>query len=298
MVDLEDMAARALVPEQLPHYVQSVSALRPLQAGPCLGWRLADRLVLAAYPDREPPYTPAELADAEQAVADAARLPGLRRITVLAPFRPAAAPPHAVTVRDACWAVPLPLPAPAGKLRNMLRRARREIVVTADRRWTDEHARLRDDAVRRFCEAPGERALSPEAASIFDRIEDYLAAGPQTLLYSARRLDNGRLCACAVGDHTAYATAFYMFAFRAPSAPPGTADALVAALLAEAERRGQRRCNLGLGVHDGIRFFKQKWRARPWLPFLETSWTIANGSGGRLSRLFRRILQPATPCRP
>ena len=28
MVNLDDMAVRALVPEQLPHYVQSVSALR------------------------------------------------------------------------------------------------------------------------------------------------------------------------------------------------------------------------------------------------------------------------------
>ena len=61
MVNLDDMAARALVPEQLPHYVQSVSALRPVQTGPCLGWRLADRLVLVAYPDREPPYAPADL---------------------------------------------------------------------------------------------------------------------------------------------------------------------------------------------------------------------------------------------
>ena len=187
MVNLDDMAARALVPEQLPHYVQSVSALRPVQAGPCLGWRLADRLVLVAYPDREPPYAPADLAAAEQAVADAAKLPGLRHIVVLAPFRPAAAPQHAETTSDACWTVPLPLPAPSGKLRNMLRRAARDVVITADRHWTDEHAHLRDDAVRRFCEAPGERALSLEAASIFARIEDYLAAGPQTLLYSARR---------------------------------------------------------------------------------------------------------------
>ena len=102
MVNLDDMAARALVPEQLPHYVQSVSALRPVQTGPCLGWRLADRLVLVAYPDREPPYAPADLTAAEQAVADAAKLPGLRHIAVLAPFRPAAAPQHAVTASDAC----------------------------------------------------------------------------------------------------------------------------------------------------------------------------------------------------
>ena len=287
MVNLDDMAARAIVPEQLPHYVQSVSALRPLQIGPCLGWRLADRLVLAAFPDREPPYAPEALTEAEQAAAEAAALPGLRHIAVLAPFRPAAAPANAVTTRDDCWAVPLPAPAPAAKLRNMLRRARRDIAVTIDRTWTPDHARLRDEAVRRLCEAPGERALSLEAASIYAHIEDYLAAGPGTLLYSARRIIDGELCACAVGDHTAYATAFYMFAFRAPTAPPGTADALVAALLAEADRRGQRRCNLGLGVHDGIRFFKKKWGARPWLPFLETAWTISRGSGGWVSRIFR-----------
>lgn len=288
MVNLDDMAARALIPEQLPGYVQSVSALRPVQVGPCLGWRLADRLVLAAYPDREPPWTSQDLAAAEQAIADAVQLPGLRQITVLAPFRPATAPEDARTLQEACWAVPLPAPAPSAKLRNMLRRAGRDCIISTDRTWTPEHSRLRDAAVCRLQDAPGDRALSQESATIFARIEDYLAASPQTLLYSARRKDDGQLCACAIGDHTPYATAFYMFAFRAPTAPPGTADALVAALLAEAEQRGQRRCNLGLGVHDGIRFFKKKWQADVWLPFLETSWLITPPSGGWLSRLFRR----------
>jgi hypothetical protein len=41
--------------------------------------------------------------------------------------------------------------------------------------------------------------------------------------------------------------------------------------------------NLGLGVSDGIRFFKRKWGAEPFLPYVETSWQPA--SAGVLSRL-------------
>jgi hypothetical protein len=41
--------------------------------------------------------------------------------------------------------------------------------------------------------------------------------------------------------------------------------------------------NLGLGVSDGIRFFKRKWGAEPFLPYVEASWRPA------APRLFSRL---------
>jgi hypothetical protein len=103
------------------------------------------------------------------------------------------------------------------------------------------------------------------------------------LIVSARRPD-GRLAAFAVGEFAALSTAFFMFCFRDPDlAPPGSADFTLSGLLQKARQRGQTRMNLGLGVSDGIRFFKRKWGAAPFLPYVETSWQPA--APALLSRL-------------
>jgi lysylphosphatidylglycerol synthetase-like protein (DUF2156 family) len=78
-----------------------------------------------------------------------------------------------------------------------------------------------------------------------------------------------------------------MFSFRNPElAPPGSSDLLLAHLVEEARARGQTRMNLGLGVNAGVAFFKRKWGAAPFLPYVEVSWDIAAPSlVTRLGRL-------------
>ena len=64
------------------------------------------------------------------------------------------------------------------------------------------------------------RKLEEGTSFIYSRIGDYLAACPETRLFTARNRADGSLAACAVGDFTALGAAFYMFAFRRPDAPP------------------------------------------------------------------------------
>ena len=66
-----------------------------------------------------------------------------------------------------------------------------------------------------------------------------------------------------------------MFAFRRRDSPPGTGDALLHALAAEAAERGQRSLNLGLGIDEGIAFVKKKWGARELMPHHDTSGSLA-----------------------
>ena len=128
--------------------------------------------------------------------------------------------------------------------------------------------------------------LEDGSVYIFNKLGDYLAAAPEARLFSARDAA-GRLLACAIGDYSSFSTAFYMFAFRSPSAPPGTADALLAALAAEGAERGHSLLNLGLGMGPGVSFFKKKWGARPSLPCVETSWSpTPEKRRGWLARMF------------
>lgn len=329
--------AAALTPEHLVPYVLAMGGGTPCPCGEGIGYLRDGRLVLAVCPssgttggvsggtsgegtgetcgESENPGRLESIAAAVDAsVERALALPGVERITVLAPCRPSAAPQDAVSRADQYWGLPLPVQAPVGragqKWRNTLVRAQRDVTLhssdpaaleagaspfrehtrgnsqgsemgkrmpgleirpgsgpqKADQ-WTREHAELVEGFLR-------SRPLGPGSATLFRRIGAYLEAVPDALLFSARSA-SGRLEGLCVGDCSALSTAFYLFAFRRPDSPPGTADLLLAALAETAAARGHSRLNLGLGINAGIAFFKRKWGATPILPHMETSWTPA-----------------------
>ncbi|MDE5880074.1 MAG: translation initiation factor IF-2 [Desulfovibrio sp.] len=281
---LAHITGGALTPDQLLPYVRAVSGLESRQCGGCVLHHGGGHAVLVAYPQG----SPKDAGAVEVAVAEALTLPGLEHLTVIAAARPAAAPAEATTTEDAYWSLSLPLAMPPGrpgqKLRNLLRRAAREVSIAqtgGPGAWTGEHAALAEAFIKK--KGP---ALDAGSSYIFGRLGDYLAGAPNARLFSARDAA-GRLLACAIGDYYSFSTAFYMFAFRSPVSPPGTADALLAALAAEGAARGHSLLNLGLGMGDGVSFFKKKWGARPFLPCVETSWALRpEKRRGWLARLF------------
>jgi len=278
MVDnLARVSANAVVPDQLVPYVAAVSGLESSLAGGCLLHRGGGEAVLVAYPARNP----LDSAAVEAAVDEALRLPGIENLAVLAAARPRQAPAWAKSSVDAYWRIPLPAAKPGMKLRNMLRRAAREVEITAASgagAWSAEHAALSGV----FCRT--RTGLDGGTRLLFGKLGDYLAGAPDAVLFSARSKANGELAAFAIGDFTAISTCFYMFACRRKNAPPGTADLLLASLIGEGEARGHARINLGLGINPGIEFFKKKWGAEKFLPLVETSWRVKRRCGF-LSRL-------------
>lgn len=271
-------AALASVPEQIAAYAAAVSGAAPRMVGACIGYLAAGRLLLVAYPLHDPLDRQAMAA----AVAEALRLPGLDEIAVIGPERPPQAPPQIPAREDRYFALSLPPPRPKAKLRSLLKRAARELEVETGRRCGAEHSAL-------IAAAQARGDLDPATRRIFQEIPRYLAASAGSRVVSARRRDGGALAAFAVGEFAALETAFYMFAFRDPAlAPPGASDLVLAELIAEAERRGHSRINLGLGVSPGVEFFKRKWGARPFLPYVEVAWRRADagrGGAGWLARL-------------
>jgi hypothetical protein len=267
-----NVAAEAVVPEQVPPYVCAVAGSTPREIGACLGYAQGDELLLVGYPLHDPRDTAAMAA----AVDEALKTAGLRRLTVLGPVRPPQAPRSTPAEEDDYYSLPVPPPAPGQKLRNLLRRAGRELAVESGRACSPEHLAL----VRSYLDG---RTLAAGTRHIFEQLPDYLAASDGSLIVSARRADGG-LAAFAVGEFASRHTAFFMFSFRnADLAPPGSADLLLAELIEQARARGQTRMNLGLGVNAGICFFKRKWGAEPFLPYVAVSWQV--GHPGLLERL-------------
>lgn len=62
--------------------------------------------------------------------------------------------------------------------------------------------------------------------------------------------------------------AFYLFNFRSVTENvPGASDLLFYEMVSLAQSKGKGAINLGLGIHPGIRRFKEKWGGVYFLPY-------------------------------
>lgn len=276
---LARVTAEAVVPEQVVVYVSAVAGSKPRMVGSCIGYDSGGEFVLVGYPLHDP----LDESAMTEAVTLALQIPGLRRLTVIGPVRPKAAPAGSPLETDCYYAIPVPPPRPTQKLRNILRRASRDLILDQGRRCGEDHMGL----VQRYLD---ERPVAPGTRRIFGHLQSYLAASPGSLVLSARLAD-GRLAAFAVGEFASLRTAFFMFCFRdSRVAPPGSADLVLSGLLDEAARRGHSRMNLGLAINEGIRFFKEKWGPASFLPYMQVTWAPTRPVGALFS-LLRGLLR-------
>lgn len=262
---LDWLTAEARVPEHLLHYVRSMATPSPIlrECNGFAAWVSGPSLVLVGF-DPDGPELPDFAGRLEEAVNRANAEPGIERVTVLSPLVPINAPPYAVVQQDQWWGIDLPAVHPQ-KLRNMISRAHRDITIRTEP-WTVDH----DALVSHYLHTRTD--LSPGTRALFAALPVYVDHGAYAL--SARAHD-GALAGFTLGDLSALRTAFYLFAFRSPVAPPGTPDALLAALARAASERGHTRLNLGLDINGGIGFFKRKWRPNPLGDHMETSWAVS-----------------------
>lgn len=273
----------AIMPEQLVEYVRAVSSLQSCEIGGCLLHYQGTSGVLAAYPQNIYERSTALESRLENIIDEATKKYSLRQITLLTPLLPGKIPAHAAVKKDSYWFIDAPSCVPTQKVRNLLRRARREIAIETaigDEAWTKEHSGLVENLRLRK-----KGALEEGMLHIFGRLKKYLGMSSEARLFSARTA-SGKLVGCAIADFTALETAFYMFSFRDPNAPPGTADALLFEIIGEAKDRGHRYINLGLGIDAGVEFFKKKWGAKPLLPYNEVLWRINNPKNSWLKKFF------------
>lgn len=263
---MEYTGLNALVPDQQPLYVHAVSGVKAAMLNGFPFYLDEGRGVLAAFGGSGE--------DANAAVDLALARPGLKELTVLAPFMPAEAPASATVLRDNHWVLDLPA-TPNQKIRNLLKRAGRETRLeqaSGKSAFTEKHKEL-----CRIFGARKKEALDEASRFIFTKIDAYLEACRNARLFSAWRGDE--LAAFAVADFTPLEYPFYMFAFRQDNAPPGTADLLLSSIIAEALAAGYERIHLGLGINPGVEFFKKKWGARILFPHIETTWALPPGKG-------------------
>jgi hypothetical protein len=183
-----------------------------------------------------------------------------RHVALIAPEIPDRLAAERPRERDECHRLDLLQLAPDGKLRNMIRRARRDARVESSHDIREEHRSL----IAEFLEA---HPVGEEIRYIFGRIPAYVSAAPTARVFSARDRA-GALVAFDVAEFGAVEYAFYQFNFRSRRYDvPGASDLLLDAVITAARSEGKRFLNLGLGINPGVRRFKEKWGGRPFLGY-------------------------------
>jgi hypothetical protein len=243
---------RAYVPEHLPDYVEAISGAEPFLQGDYLCFLRTGHLIFVGYP----------LHDKSEAAPQAYESACTR-------FRPVTA--AIITpgiwvdtaqlnevIKDSYYKLELPLAPLKADLSYMIRRAGRELRVLQGT-FGEEHQSL----IRSFVEA---RQFSAGHREVFEQIPKYLAHSSTATVLEARK--GQELAAFNIIDSGSADHCFYLFNFRSLKINvPGASDLLFHEMTRLAEDGEKRAMNLGLGINPGVRRFKEKWGAVPFLPY-------------------------------
>jgi hypothetical protein len=248
----EYLKEQAYLPEHIPGYVQSITGGEPFLLDQYLCYLAEGVLIFVGYPLNHSPDRPRM----EEILREAVIRFQPRQAAILTESVPplegeASHPDSYYKIDLADFRVP-------SKVRNMVRRAGRDLKLATGGEFTDEHRVLISDFL-------GSHHVDEETRWIYERIPDYAASGPSVLLFHARNA-SGKLVAFDIAEFGARDWAFYMFNFRSTrTRVPGASDLLLQAVILEARRQGKSSLNLGLGINDRVAFFKKKWGAFPFL---------------------------------
>ena len=242
----------AYLPEHLTEYVEAVSGANPFLIEQFLCFYRRRHLVFIGYPLGD------ENADIQKAYAAACREFKPSTIALICSESWIPEEDHQKQPADMYYQLKLTQDEVTADAAYMVRRAAKELAFRKGN-FSKEHGKL----VKAFMRS---HDLTKEQRHIFRHIPDYLKRCPSAHLLEARK--ENALAAFSVVDTGAADYAFYMFNFRSAKVHvPGASDLLFHEMVKVAEDESKKAINLGLGVHAGIRRFKEKWGGVPFLAY-------------------------------
>ncbi len=240
----------AYVPEHLIEYVTAVSGAKPYYFQDYLCYFHRNHLIFIGYPLAD---NPAEISRVYSAACERFNP---HSIMLVADDLSGLAEGNEAHPADRYYRLNLPVKYLNPDVAYMVRRAKRELKVKVGR-FGSEHKKIIKDFI-------GRQDLPAAQVHIFEHIPAYMKRSKTAYLLEARQ--SGRPVAFSIVDMGSARYAFYQFNFRdAKIAVPGASDFLFNEMIRLAQTEGKKAVNLGLGVHPGIRRFKEKWGGQPFL---------------------------------
>jgi hypothetical protein len=252
----EYIEEHAYLPEHMIHYVTAISQAEPFLFGDYLAYSRKDLLIFVGYPFKEP----FEEKRMENALNEARRRFKPGEISLIAPKIPSSMEGSTRSLSDHYYRLDLATLSISQKLRNMLKRAERDLVIERKRGLDKEHHRM----VKEFFKT---HKIDEPTQLIMKRIPEYLSSGPSSWVFNARKKD-GTLAAFDIAEFGAKHYAIYMFNFTSRRhSIPGASDLLLFEVIQIAKEENKEFVNLGLGINTGVTFFKKKWGGVPFCAY-------------------------------
>ncbi len=250
--ELNRIYQQAYVPEHLPEYVAAISGAKPHLIENYLCFSRKNHIIFIGYPLGEKTV---EISQVYDAVCKRFNPQTVAVITTELFFPQDS---YEVIPADQYYRLNLPVTSLGSDVAYMVRRAERELDVEFGK-FDREHKKMIKDFV-------AEHELTDEQVYIFKHVGDYVKGSKTAMLLEARLGD--RLVAFSIMDTGSASYAFYLFNFRSTKlSVPGASDLLFKEMIQLAQSEEKQAINLGLGIHAGIRRFKEKWGGVPFLKY-------------------------------
>jgi hypothetical protein len=145
-------------------------------------------------------------------------------------------------------------------LRRVADKASKELTVERGHSISKEHGALISELLKR-------EELPPRVKELYRAMPDYVACSSSACALNARD-KNGKLCAFFVVELGAKNFSTYVLGCHSKRHyVPHASDLLFFELINLTQEHGKHTINLGLGVNQGIRRFKEKWGATAYLNY-------------------------------
>jgi hypothetical protein len=255
--DIENILEKAYIPEHIVPMMVLLSKGEPFLLEDFLSLAGEDWLIVVGYP-LETPFQPASL---ERIVRKACKR-----------FRPSfgwiMAPEPLAGFQDRCtesqsdyyYVLDLRRLQLPRRLVRVAERASDDLLVERSEEMTEEHRLLIQEFLDRT-------ALSPRVKHLYLSLPEYVNRSQTSVVLSAwtreRHLSAFYVIELAARHFGAYLAGCYSHSALIPHA----SDLLFHEMVRLAQKEGKSSINLGLGVNNGIRRFKEKWGGTLFLPY-------------------------------
>lgn len=248
----------AYIPEHIPSLMTMISRGEAHLVDDCLVLTKDNWCIVVAYP----------LADfggswqGDELLRKALSLNDPEYLWVMAPTLPAALRDKSTErQRDDYLILDLENHQPDGRLQRRIVRAAAELTVSRTKVFSADHQSLTEEFLAR-----GD-ALPPRIRALYLAMGDYVARSRTALVIDARD-GKGNLCAFYVVDLAAQDFTTYLLGCHSRiHATPHASDLVFQAMIDLSREQGKMKINLGLGVNEGIRRFKEKWGGEALVPY-------------------------------
>lgn len=279
--ELSFVYQNAYIPEHLTEYVCSISEAEPYLFEGYLYYLRGEHIIFIGYPLSKE-FKEAEATDILLETVEKYKI---KSVAVISPKNLKFNGKIIIENSDSYYLLEVSKFSLTGKLKNSVKRASKELTIEVSKKFTPYHSSIIEEYVNT-------KKFDEYTTHIFQKIPRYIKTSKTSLLLNAKKNNNNSLVGFNILDLGSKNYAFYMFNFISrKSYTPGVSDLLMYEMTEIAKKERKDFINLGLGVNQGVLFFKKKWGGKFFLSYQFTYQKIAEEQSSPIKSILSFIMR-------